>query len=114
MDIFIPEKRIKRVPDEMCPSKIVREHPSSRRDLRTFQGSGGGGADQLSEQAHQFKGHSARGFARWVGIIAAVIAGVSALWWMPFYPVWAFVYIVITALVVYALAVYGGDRERVS
>ena len=49
-----------------------------------------------------------------MGIIAAVIAGVSALWWMPFYPVWAFVYIVITALVVYALAVYGGDREQVS
>ena len=49
-----------------------------------------------------------------MGIIAAVIAGVSALWWMPFYPVWAFVYIVITTLVVYALAVYGGDRERVS
>jgi hypothetical protein len=53
-------------------------------------------------------------FARWVGIIAAVIAGVSAIWWMPFYPVWAFVYIVIAALVVYALAVYGGDRQTVS
>ena len=33
---------------------------------------------------------------------------------MPFYPVWAFVYIVIAALVVYALAVYGGDRQTVS
>ena len=49
-----------------------------------------------------------------MGIIAAVIAGVSALWWMPFYPVWAFVYIVITVIGGYALAVYGGDRERVS
>ena len=52
--------------------------------------------------------------SRWVGIVAAVIAGVSAIWWMPFYPVWAFVYIVIAALVVYALAVYGGDRQTVS
>ena len=52
--------------------------------------------------------------ARWVGIVAAVIAGVSAIWWMPFYPVWAFVYIVIAALVVYALAVYGGERQTVS
>jgi hypothetical protein len=53
------------------------------------------------------------GFARWIGIIAAVIAGISAIWWMPFYPVWAFVYIFIAFLVIYALAVYGGDRESV-
>ncbi len=33
---------------------------------------------------------------------------------MPFYPVWAFVYIVIAALVVYALAVYGGAGQTVS
>src|SRR3974390_1718331 len=49
--------------------------------------------------------------ARWVGIAAGVIAGVSAIWWMPFYPVWSLVYIFIAALVVYALAAYGGDRE---
>ena len=48
---------------------------------------------------------------RWVGIAAAVIAGVSAIWWMPFYPVWGLVYIFIAALVIYALGVYGGDRE---
>jgi len=30
---------------------------------------------------------------------------------MPFYPIWSFVYIFIAALVIYALAVYGGDRE---
>jgi hypothetical protein len=54
---------------------------------------------------------SGSGFARWVGIVAAVIAGISAIYWMPFYPIWSFVYIFIAALVVYALAVYGGDRE---
>jgi hypothetical protein len=48
---------------------------------------------------------------RWVGIFAGVLAGVSAIWWMPFYPVWSLVYIFIAALVVYALAAYGGDRE---
>jgi hypothetical protein len=52
-------------------------------------------------------------FARWVGIVAAVIAGVSAIWWIPFYPIWAFVYIFIAALVIYALAVYGGEPEVV-
>jgi hypothetical protein len=54
---------------------------------------------------------SGSGFARWVGIVAAVIAGISAIWWMPYYPIWAFAYIFIAALVIYALAVYGGDRE---
>ena len=54
---------------------------------------------------------SGSGFARWVGIVAAVIAGISAIYWMPFYPIWSFVYIFIAALVIYALAVYGGDRE---
>jgi len=30
---------------------------------------------------------------------------------MPFYPVWAFTYMVIAALVIYALAAYGGEPE---
>jgi hypothetical protein len=51
------------------------------------------------------------GFARWIGIFAAVVAGVSAIWWIPFYPIWALVYIIIAFMVIYALAVYGGDRE---
>ncbi len=53
------------------------------------------------------------GVARWIGIFAAAVAGISAIWWMPFYPVWALVYIIIAFLVIYALAVYGGDREPV-
>jgi hypothetical protein len=52
-------------------------------------------------------------FARWIGIIAAAVAGISAIWWIPFYPIWAFVYIFIAVLVIYALAVYGGHREAV-
>ena len=53
---------------------------------------------------------SGSGFARWVGIVAAAIGGISAIYWMPFYPIWSFVYIFIAALVIYALAVYGGDQ----
>ena len=49
--------------------------------------------------------------ARWIGITAAAIAGISAIYWMPFYPVWAFVYMLLAFLVIYALAVYGGSRE---
>lgn len=50
-------------------------------------------------------------FGRWIGIIAATIAGISAIWWMPFYPVWGFVYILLAFFVIYTLAVYGGIRQ---
>ena len=48
---------------------------------------------------------------RWVGIVAAAIAGISAIWWMPYYPIWSLTYIAIGALVIYALAAYGGKAE---
>jgi hypothetical protein len=47
-------------------------------------------------------------FARWIGIIAAAIAAISAIWWMPFYPVWSLTYVLLGALVIYALAAHGG------
>ncbi len=46
---------------------------------------------------------------RWVGIVAAVLVAIDAIWWMPFYPIWAFTYIFIGVLVIYGLAVYGGS-----
>jgi hypothetical protein len=51
-------------------------------------------------------------FARWVGYIAATIGALSALTWMPYYPIWALTYIGIAVAVFYALARYGG-RETV-
>jgi hypothetical protein len=48
---------------------------------------------------------------RWVGIVAAALMSVSAIWWMPFYPIWSLTYIAIGALVIYALAAYGGKTE---
>lgn len=45
--------------------------------------------------------------ARWVGVIAAAIAAVSAIWWMPFYPIWSLTYIGLGVLVIYALVAYG-------
>jgi hypothetical protein len=50
--------------------------------------------------------------ARWVGYIAAVILGLSAMTWMPYYPIWSLTYVGIAVLTFYALARYGG-RERV-
>ena len=49
--------------------------------------------------------------SRWIGILGAAIAAISAIWWMPFYPVWSLTYVAIGVLVIYGLAAYGG-RER--
>ena len=49
-------------------------------------------------------------FARWIGIFAAAIGTVSAIWWMPYYPVWSLTYIFMGILVIYGLAAHG-QRE---
>jgi hypothetical protein len=48
--------------------------------------------------------------ARWVGYVAAVILGLSAMTWMPYYPIWSLTYVGIAVLTFYALARYGGRR----
>ena len=50
-------------------------------------------------------------FARWIGFIAATIMAVSAMTWMPYYPVWSLVYVAIAVMVFYALARYGGRQS---
>ncbi len=52
-------------------------------------------------------------FSRWIGIIAGAVMAISAIWWMPYYPVWSLLYVLVGVLVVYGLAVYGG-RESVT
>jgi len=52
-------------------------------------------------------------FSRWIGIVAGAILSISAIWWMPFYPVWSLAYIVVGILVIYGLAVYGGRETAV-
>jgi hypothetical protein len=46
--------------------------------------------------------------ARWVGVAAGAVGAISAIWWMPYYPIWSLVYIAVGALVTYALVVHGG------
>ncbi len=48
---------------------------------------------------------------RWVGIVAAAIGAISAIWWMPYYPIWSLTYIALGVMVVYALAAYGAPAE---
>jgi hypothetical protein len=51
--------------------------------------------------------------ARWIGVVAGAIAAISAVWWMPFYPIWSFTYVALGALVIYALVAYGGREQAV-
>jgi hypothetical protein len=46
--------------------------------------------------------------ARWIGLFAAAVAAISAMTWMPYYPIWALTYVGIAVFVFYALAKYGG------
>jgi hypothetical protein len=48
--------------------------------------------------------------SRWIGIVAAGIAAISAVWWMPYYPVWSLTYVAVGVFVIYGLAAYG-SRE---
>ena len=41
--------------------------------------------------------------SRWVGILAAAIGGITAIAWMPYYPVWSLVYIGTAIVVIYGL-----------
>ena len=46
--------------------------------------------------------------SRWIGVFAGAVIAVSAIWWMPYYPIWSLAYIGIGILVIYALVVEGG------
>jgi hypothetical protein len=48
---------------------------------------------------------------RWVGIADGAIGWISAIWWMPYDPVWSQTYVAIGALVICALAADGGNAE---
>jgi hypothetical protein len=52
--------------------------------------------------------------ARWAGYVAATIGALSAMVWMPYYPVWSLAYVGIAVLVFYALARYGGRQGDVA
>ena len=50
-------------------------------------------------------------FARWIGVAAGAIGAISAIWWMPYYPIWSLTYIALGVLVIYALVAYGGTVD---
>jgi hypothetical protein len=50
--------------------------------------------------------------SRWIGIIAAALAAISAIFVMPYYPVWPLIYIAIAIMVIYGLAARYGEQPR--
>jgi hypothetical protein len=52
--------------------------------------------------------------ARWVGILAAAIGGISAIAWMPYYPVWSLVYVAIAIIVIYGLTAHVEQEAETS
>jgi hypothetical protein len=47
--------------------------------------------------------------ARTVGVIVAAVSMIANFLWLPVYPFWAIIIIVIDALVIWALIVHGGE-----
>ena len=48
--------------------------------------------------------------SRWIGIVAAALAAISAIFVMPYYPVWSLIYIAIAIMVIYGLAARYGEQ----
>jgi hypothetical protein len=46
--------------------------------------------------------------SRWIGVFAGAVMAISAIWWMPYYPVWSLTYIGVAVFVIYGLVAYGG------
>ena len=48
-------------------------------------------------------------WARTVGVIIAVLWALVAFAWLPWYPVWAIVFIAVSIFIIWALTVHGRD-----
>jgi hypothetical protein len=49
--------------------------------------------------------------SRWIGITAAAIEAISAIFWIPYYPVWAILYIILATMVIYGLTAHYYDDK---
>jgi hypothetical protein len=48
-------------------------------------------------------------WARTVGVIIALISGLVAFAWLPWYPVWAIIFIAVSVAIIWALTAHGHD-----
>jgi hypothetical protein len=49
--------------------------------------------------------------ARWIGIVAAGIAAVTSVAWLPYYPIWSLIYIGLAMAVIYGLVAHFSEAE---
>lgn len=49
--------------------------------------------------------------SRWIGIIAAGLDAIAAVFVIAYYPVWSLIYIAIALMVIYGLTAHFSDRE---
>jgi hypothetical protein len=48
-------------------------------------------------------------WARTVGVAIAVVASLVAFAWLPWYPVWAIIFITVSVAIIWALTAHGRD-----
>ena len=51
-------------------------------------------------------------WARTVGVIIAVLSGLVAFAWLPYYPLWGILFIAVSVAVIWALTAHGRDITR--
>ena len=51
-------------------------------------------------------------WARIVGVIIGVISAIAGFAWLPYYPVWAILFIAVAISIIWALTAHGRDVER--
>ena len=59
-----------------------------------------------------FRVFSGAVWARTVGVILAIVSGIGAFAWLPWYPIWGIAIIVVSVAVIWALTAHGRDVER--
>lgn len=52
--------------------------------------------------------------SRWIGILAAGLDAIAAMFVIPYYPVWSFIYIAIAVMVIYGLSAHFSDQDEAS
>ena len=52
--------------------------------------------------------------SRWIGVVAAAIAAITAVAWLPYYPVWSLVYVGGAGVVIYGLLAHFGEEAPAS
>jgi len=43
-------------------------------------------------------------WARWAGVVVAIMSAVGSFLWLPFYPIWSIIVIAVDVFVIWALA----------